>query len=562
MRMRLASNLEIPIEAVTRTFAVLGIRGSGKTNTAVVLSEELLKAQQQIIVLDPVDVWWGLRSSADGKESGFPVTILGGEHADLPLEPGAGSLIADFAVEQSASLVLSVRHLSIKDQRHFATDLAERLYARKGQQEFRQPLHLIIDECDEFIPQRIPPGGERMFGAFDRIVRRGRASGIGVTMISQRAQVVNKDVLSQIETLVCHRVLHKLDRKALEAWIEAHDVHGRRDEFLGSLASLGRGDAWVWSPEWLDLFERVHFRARETFDSSATPKAGARPVAPKRMAPVDLAQLRERMTAILERAKTEDPRELRKRIAELEFQLKKKTPAAMDPEMLARARQEGERAAEKRLQPEIEHCKKAIADALRALQSVNGHRAAVQAKSIPEPQRVTPPPDRLRHVEHKWHDSGTDVKMSSSERRILTVLAQYPQGRTDSQVAILAGYAVGSGNFNNLLSSLRSKGWAEGPRSALKITEAGFDAMGPGFEPLPTGRDLLEYWFRKLAKAERAILDQLAAAYPERLSDEQVAERTGYVAGSGNFNNAISRLRTLELLEGSRRELKASDALF
>lgn len=560
MKLQLAKNLAMPADAVTRTFAILCIRGSGKTNTGVVLTEELLKAQQQVIVLDPVDVWWGLRSSADGKASGFPVTILGGEHADLPLEAAAGALIADFAVEHSASLVLSVRHHSIKDQRHFATDFAERLYARKGQQEFRQPLHLMVDECDEFIPQKLPPGGERMFGAFDRLVRRGRASGIGITMISQRAQVVNKDVLSQIETLVCHRVLHKLDRKALEAWIEAHDIHGRRDEFMASLAALGRGDAWVWSPEWLDLFERVHFRARETFDSSATPKAGTQPAAPKRMAEVDLAQLRERMAAVLERAKAEDPRQLKQRVAQLEGELRKKTPAA-DPEALERARRDGERLAEKRLQPKIDQLEKAIAAALRSLQSVNGFVPAKQAEAqrpivhVPAPAPAVQRPPRAVESDTKMS------KMSGGERKILSVLAQYPQGRTDTQVAILTGYAVGSGGFNNLLSSLRSKGWAEGPRSALKITPAGVEALGP-CEPLPIGHELLEYWYAKLGKAERSILSALSESYPEALSDEEIAGATGYTAGSGGFNNAISRLRTLELIGGSRKELKASDALF
>ena len=35
-----------------------------------------------------------------------------------------------------------------------------------------------------------------------RLVRRGRSSGIGVTLISQRPQVLNKDVLTQAETLI------------------------------------------------------------------------------------------------------------------------------------------------------------------------------------------------------------------------------------------------------------------------------------------------------------------------------------------------------------------------
>jgi len=40
-----------------------------------------------------------------------------------------------------------------------------------------------------------------------------------------------------------------------------------------------------------------------------------------------------------------------------------------------------------------------------------------------------------------------------------------------------------------------------------------------------------------------------------------VAVKTGYEANGGGFNNALGRLRTLELVQG-RGELKASDDLF
>jgi uncharacterized protein len=39
-----------------------------------------------------------------------------------------------------------------------------------------------------------------------------------------------------------------------------------------------------------------------------------------------------------------------------------------------------------------------------------------------------------------------------------------------------------------------------------------------------------------------------------------VAERTGYAADGGGFNNALSRLRTLQLIDG-REELRADETL-
>jgi hypothetical protein len=81
----LGPGLVLPVEAVTETFAILAKRGAGKTYTAAVLVEEMMGAGLPVVIVDPVGVWWGLRSSADGTTEGLPVVIFGGDHADLPL---------------------------------------------------------------------------------------------------------------------------------------------------------------------------------------------------------------------------------------------------------------------------------------------------------------------------------------------------------------------------------------------------------------------------------------------------------------------------------------------
>jgi uncharacterized protein len=78
---------------VTQTFAILAKRGAGKTYTSVVMVEEMLKAGLQVVVVDPVGVWWGLRSSADGQYEGLPIVIMGGERGDVPLDVGAGVVL-------------------------------------------------------------------------------------------------------------------------------------------------------------------------------------------------------------------------------------------------------------------------------------------------------------------------------------------------------------------------------------------------------------------------------------------------------------------------------------
>jgi uncharacterized protein len=57
MTLQISRELSLPAEAVSETFAILAKRGAGKTYTAAVLVEELLKAGLQVVVVDPVGVW-------------------------------------------------------------------------------------------------------------------------------------------------------------------------------------------------------------------------------------------------------------------------------------------------------------------------------------------------------------------------------------------------------------------------------------------------------------------------------------------------------------------------
>ena len=101
--------------------------------------------------------------------------------------------------------------------------------------------------------------------------------------------------------------------------------------------------------------------------------------------------------------------------------------------------------------------------------------------------------------------SDSSSKLASGERRILTALAQYADGRSKVQVAVLTGYAVSGGGFNNYLGARRSRGLITGNGDNVKITESGMHELG-SWEPLPGGSGLVDYWRARLGKAERLIL--------------------------------------------------------
>lgn len=605
--LKIADNLSLPKEAVSQTLAILGIRGSGKTNTGVVFAEELLKAEQQVVIIDPVDVWFGLKSSKNGKQPGYSIPVIGGEHADVPLDAAAGTVLADFVVDTRSSVILALRQLSMNDQRRFAADFAKRLYDRKGTPEYRTPLMLIVDEADEFVPQRLPHGHEAMFGAFDRLVRRGRSSGIGVTLISQRAQVINKDVLSQMETLVGMRVLHKLDRQALEAWIEAHDTEGRRQEFLDSLASLGRGDAWVWSPSWLGIFKRVHIRERETFDSSATPKAGEHIAPPKKIAPVDLEKLKTQMAATIEKAKAEDPRELQKQVIELKKRLvqaesaafKQAVAAPLAPDALKREFERGAHSVKvalaKELRPyekvsrdTVSFARKALDEAIERLTRAasvidDGPKPGIpsldaiieQVKAEParapmamaagaaRPQ-ASPSPRPMRQAREVADGNGN---LTGPEQRILDAIAWLETIGNESPeqpaVSFLAGYVYGAGGYNNPRGALRVKGLVDYlPGDRIRLTDEGRKLAQQPDVALTT-QELHSRVLARLPGPEQRIPAPLLDAYPEGLTNEQCAKKANYEPDAGGYNNPRGRLRTLGLIEYPQPGMvRARDILF
>jgi hypothetical protein len=369
------------------------------------------------------------------------------------------------------------------------------------------------------------------------------------------------------------RIVGNHDRKAIDEWTEVHGTPEQTREMLATLAKLPRGDAWVWSPI-DDIFKRVHFRPKRTFDSSATPKVGGKPLQPKQMAQVDLKALGDAIAATVEKAKADDPKELRRRLAETEKRLAaaEKAAGAVRTEVKT---------------VEVPVLTIAACDTLRdldtSLQQVRGLLADVrerwskqttpQQRALRDPNPTTPTrrdpvtgagelawPPPAKRVEKRTERTAGSGSLGKAARMILTTLAQYPQGRTRVQAALLCGYSHRGGGYQNALSALRSSGCIESRGELLTITDVGRETLGP-YTPLPTGRELQGFWLGQLGKAERSILSVLLEAYPTLLPREGVAERAGYEARGGGFNNALSRLRTLELIHGSS-VLGASDIFF
>lgn len=591
--LRIADDLVLPLDAVTQAIAVLARRGSGKTYLGKVLAEEMVSSGLQVVILDPLGAFFGLRSSADGQGDGLPITIVGGEHGDVPLEPTAGKVIADVCVESPGSMIVDLSAFeSNAAQDRFVTDFAERLYRAKGSQ--RRPLHLIVDEADSFAPQRPQPGQQRMLGAFEAIVRRGRIRGLGVTLITQRPAVLNKNVLTQVECLVAMQITSPQDRAAIDEWVKGNGTAEERAEVLGSLASFERGEAWFWSPSWLRILQRVKVRQAWTFDSSRTPEAGATVSEPEHMAPVDLDVLRNRIAATIERAKADDPKELRKRIVELERQLKaspKNEPQIVErvvrvevpviPEAFKAKLLRGMANIQDGLSMMIEAAEReGESVTLKTHSTPADFGRAFEALAHHEPVPLSRPQTRAENENHvapnrqleqngKLTEDPSAVKqgITGPQQRILDALASFEAfgiaQPSRSNVAVFAGVSSTSGAYANNVSRLNVMRLLCYPGTGLlALTDEGRGMANPA-QRFDSVERLHEAWYAQLTRPQAAILTEAIGRYPGSIERSELADVLGVSATSGAYANNLSRLHVLGVLDyPSKGTVRATELLF
>jgi len=574
--LRFADGLTLPLEAATQTFLVVGKRGSGKTTTCVRLAEQMIKAEIPVVVIDPVDRWYGLKASRGGKGPGLSVYVFGGEHADLPLEPGAGAVIADTLVEHRISAVLSVKHLSGHERSRFVSDLAGRLFQRN-----KEPLHVFLEEAHEVAPQQPFKGEEEMLGRVTRLWKLGRSSGLGGSAITQRPASLSKNITTQAEILIVHRTLGPQDVAAVKEWIR---YHGERDDILGELATLKTGEAFIWAPDFPEGnsigLKRVQILDRETFDSSATPKVGQRAVEPKRLAPVDLERLRVRMAATIEKAKAEDPRELRRQLAEVRAELMKaksnpvtdkvtsappkrvEVPVLKDAQITRLEFLAGRVDAILTRFDTWEKTFRARGEDLRTVAlEIAG---VVRAKLIPPPAPyISPRMEAVRQQQHAKTGHVTAIMVSRrteplegitpAKQRILDALAFLAGiglAQADkTQLALMADARPTSGAYFNNLGALRTAELITYPRPGLvALTEAGHSIADPGTAPATT-EELHAAIRAKLSPAKWRLLEVLIAAYPKALTKDELAAKAGARETSGAYFNNLGSLRSLGLLD-------------
>lgn len=576
-KLKLGRGLSLPVSAVTRTVAVVGQKGTGKTSTAVVIAEEASSAGARLAVMDPTGAWYGLRSSADGEGPGLDCVVMGGFSGDVPLSPDAGEVVARLVVEEGYSVVCDLERMPWTEKVRFVGDFSGAAFEL-----CRSAVTIIYDEAHRFIGQSTGAAGmekeerdaaSRCRTRISDVVLLGRRKGLGSVLITQRPAKLHKDALEQADVLMAHRLMGNNDRAAIAGWLDEYGQEGK--DWLAQLPRVKAQHALVIAPEY-EVGGVFPIRPKQTFDSSATPEVGAVLLdAPRGRSEIDLGDLEAKMGHALEQAQENDPDALRRRIKRLEAQLAEGDADVATTEDLAAEYEKGWKAgeadAEARLGREIDDLRAqppeqvavpfvppAVREALeRATEGVARALVAVeQAQEGQDPDLAPRTPEaaapRRREASGAGRGDGAQPPpkatasrngdLGPAARKILAAIAQrYPLRFTRPQVARLADYAVKGGAFVGGFGELKRLGLIEEVGGEVGITPTGMTRAGVATpDPPRTPEEALELWRSVLDPSEVKVFD--AVARLGKVTRTRLAGATGYTASGGRFVGIVGVL--------------------
>lgn len=111
--------------------------------------------------------------------------------------------------------------------------------ARRGDINHKKPMLVFIDEAHQFLNKRIGEDTSKFeLDAFGNIAKEGRKYGLNTIIATQRPRDIPEDVLSQIGTLIVHRLTNHHDQEIVKKAVGVIDQ--RSASFL---PVLGQGEA-------------------------------------------------------------------------------------------------------------------------------------------------------------------------------------------------------------------------------------------------------------------------------------------------------------------------------
>jgi len=246
--------VELPVvDILTGRGFITGKSGSGKSNTASVVIENLLAKSFPVLIVDTDGEYYGLKEQFELLHAGAD------EECDIVVSPEHAERIAGLALEENVPIILDVSgYLDDEEAQRLLTEVAKSLFAKE--KKLKKPFLMLVEECHEYLPEG---GGMTEAGRMlIKIGKRGRKHGLGIVGISQRPADVKKDFITQCDWLVWHRLTWDNDTKVVGRILGT--------AYADAIEGLDDGEAFL-STDWSGSLRRVQFHEKRTFDAGATP---------------------------------------------------------------------------------------------------------------------------------------------------------------------------------------------------------------------------------------------------------------------------------------------------
>ena len=248
------SPVELPVvDVLTGRSFITGKSGSGKSNTASVIIENLLDDGFPVMIVDTDGEYYGLKEEYEILHAGAD------DECDIVVSPEHAEKIASLALEQNVPIILDVSgYLEESTANELLLKVVRQLFAKE--KKLKKPFLLVVEECHEYIPEG---GGMDETGRMlIKVGKRGRKHGLGIVGISQRPADVKKDFITQCDWLCWHRLTWDNDTKVVGRILGS--------KYADAVEELGDGEAFLMT-DWDESIRRIQFHRKQTFDAGATP---------------------------------------------------------------------------------------------------------------------------------------------------------------------------------------------------------------------------------------------------------------------------------------------------